>query len=162
MTYHLYFSEDLLFICRMSASLLTKFMFVWGFVAACYGQVYYNGTRQLSLGSDKIVWSDDQYIELYGKSVSFIVDLHSEYERFRNHVNLSESNVSLDGMFRARGSSYPKTITPSCTYINKDDQIKLEPYFLVDKNQTYFTVKNLTLTLATLDENCGVSIDNFN
>ncbi len=55
----------------------------------CCGQAYYNGTKQLALGSDKIVWSDDRYIGLYGKNAGFVADLQSDYDRFRTYLDPS-------------------------------------------------------------------------
>lgn len=73
----------------MSALICRQLTIIVVILSLSCGQVYYNGTRQLALGSDKIVWSDDRYIGLYGKNVSFVADLQSDYDRFRNYLKSS-------------------------------------------------------------------------
>lgn len=69
-------------------------------------ELVYQGTRKLNLGSNNIVWSDWRYVELYGDRYSFVVDLESSFDRFRNIANTTEANVTLKNAFRARGRTY--------------------------------------------------------
>lgn len=85
----------------------------------------YTNSITLPLFADTIIWSDARYVALYGPTTTLVVDLQQSHERFRNTVNVSESNVTISGRFRARGRSAARDIAPKCS-LKGNSSIKLK------------------------------------